>query len=498
MDSLIKLLSEFFTRYIASLHDEQAAMAKHLRSIAQCLKELASELRSDNPTEIARLRIRLASYAHRLLAVLPEHPELDQSGDHGKLLRAVEDLARRTSLEEWRTMAPGEKIAILDGIISCEHMILVAAEFCEDPVGTQSSRLFRTKPAKATVPEKTTVLAVSFQPPRETGVRRFLSASPQSFNEEFYTYFIETIDRARSELYITGSGFDCLIPRGFEIAEAMCRGMRRALERGVSIVRVQSTSTVSMHYVSMLGALLDDWPHQFRLFLRDASDAADWCVIDPQLRDQCVVEWSSSSIVRFGSKEANLASTAFFDCNNPEFAQTIHAKITELTKPPLSTRIETAKMLEERTRSRELYFAYGSNMSRTQMKTRVPNAIFIGIGTIDGYTLTFNRKGSYRPGGVASIVAAKGERVYGVVWEISSDELRRLDIEEDPAAYARHPMAVALETDIAYMCHVYVAYPQGDVAPDPHYLELIISAAREVGLPADYVEKLCRWRDRLA
>ena len=85
----------------------------------------------------------------------------------------------------------------------------------------------------------------------------------------------------------------------------------------------------------------------------------------------------------------------------------------------------------------ELYFSFGSNMDREQMKQRVPQAEYVGVGYVPDHDLVFNRKGSYRPGGVASIVPMPGVRAYGVVWAISPEELAEMDRVEDPTAYER-------------------------------------------------------------
>lgn len=142
----------------------------------------------------------------------------------------------------------------------------------------------------------------------------------------------------------------------------------------------------------------------------------------------------------------------------------------------------------------ELYFAFGSNMDRDQMKKRTPRAEYIGVSFIPNHDLVFNRKGSYRPGGVASIIPKDGVNVYGVVWAISSEELLEMDRLEDPEAYERIQKNVITDDGEELTCHVYVAFPQGNIEADQDYLELIISAANSAKLPQHWIERIEQYR----
>lgn len=137
------------------------------------------------------------------------------------------------------------------------------------------------------------------------------------------------------------------------------------------------------------------------------------------------------------------------------------------------------------------YFAYGSNMSLQQMRSRAPSAERVGVAVMKDHELVFNRRGTYRVGGVASVVPARGQRVYGLVWKLSLLDLQRLDEVEDPQAYRR------LKTHVYFLdgraldeCYIYEAIPEGVFAPDKDYAKLLVDAANEAGLPTEYVEYL--------
>ena len=141
----------------------------------------------------------------------------------------------------------------------------------------------------------------------------------------------------------------------------------------------------------------------------------------------------------------------------------------------------------------ELYFSFGSNMDREQMKKRTPLAEYVGVGHVVDHDLVFNRKGSYRPGGVASIVPKAGVNAYGVIWAISDDELAEMDrIETLRLMSAWEKWLLGKMERISRQ--VYVAFPQGNILADQPYLELIIAAAEKANLPTEWIERLRKYR----
>jgi gamma-glutamylcyclotransferase (GGCT)/AIG2-like uncharacterized protein YtfP len=85
-----------------------------------------------------------------------------------------------------------------------------------------------------------------------------------------------------------------------------------------------------------------------------------------------------------------------------------------------------------------LYFAYGSNLNRADMRIRCPNARPATRARLDGWRLTFR--------GVADIEPAEGRTVHGALWWVSGDDLRSLDrYEGAPSNYRQTPVGV--ETD---------------------------------------------------
>ncbi|BDR76160.1 gamma-glutamylcyclotransferase family protein [Clostridium tetani] len=120
----------------------------------------------------------------------------------------------------------------------------------------------------------------------------------------------------------------------------------------------------------------------------------------------------------------------------------------------------------------KLYGAYGSNMNLEQMNDRCPKAMVVGNGILEGYKLTF--RGKYK--GVANIEPCKGRSVPIVLWEITQDYERALDLYEGyPRLYVKKEVEVKVK-DKLIKAMVYIMtseYTNMAVAPTEYYFNLI-------------------------
>lgn len=137
-----------------------------------------------------------------------------------------------------------------------------------------------------------------------------------------------------------------------------------------------------------------------------------------------------------------------------------------------------------------LYFAYGANMCRDELTKRVGEPEFVGVGKLRDYRLAFNREGSFRPGGVASVVPVEGSHVYGIVWRLNEQQMMVLDAIENMVAYGRFTRAVEIDGIGLKECDCYITYPKGDFTPGQAYLDIILKAAREHAFPDHYIQDL--------
>ena len=137
------------------------------------------------------------------------------------------------------------------------------------------------------------------------------------------------------------------------------------------------------------------------------------------------------------------------------------------------------------------YFAYGSNMSRAQVRQRAGEPTEEKIARLENYQLNFDkvaRGGS----GTANLVVAEGQAVYGVLYRLSEQQLKALDrFEGVPEHYRRSEVNVVDEQGNKIAAQVYLARKlRKGLKPDRSYLQRILQGAEGHHLPADYLEQL--------
>jgi hypothetical protein len=135
-----------------------------------------------------------------------------------------------------------------------------------------------------------------------------------------------------------------------------------------------------------------------------------------------------------------------------------------------------------------LYFAYGSNMSRTIMRRHAPAARPAGVAELAGYCFFITADG------YASIKPAPGQNVHGVLWRLSPRDRVGLDAWENIEGGLCRAVTLPVRSGGRRMTAlVYIARQSGEGKPKPGYMELVIAAARAWGLPPDYLRSLQRW-----
>jgi hypothetical protein len=146
-----------------------------------------------------------------------------------------------------------------------------------------------------------------------------------------------------------------------------------------------------------------------------------------------------------------------------------------------------------------LYFAHGSNLDRPQMLVRCAGARYVGNARLPGYRLCFPRRSAVRASAIASIEPAKGQGVWGALYEVDQAGLDRLDIAEgclpnrDPAANTSRRMTVKVERPDAGAAEAYVhiASPGANPGlPSVGYMLVLIRAAVSLGMPEEFLKEL--------
>jgi gamma-glutamylcyclotransferase (GGCT)/AIG2-like uncharacterized protein YtfP len=139
------------------------------------------------------------------------------------------------------------------------------------------------------------------------------------------------------------------------------------------------------------------------------------------------------------------------------------------------------------------YFAYGANMHPVLMAERVPGAVSMGPGRLDGYSLAFNVYSTVWEGGAANLEPDEDDRVWGVLWDVPEQEKRNLDAYQGhPTFFRREEVQVEGLKGPVVAWTYRVAHQSGFIRPTDAYLNRITSAIRMMGLPPEALDVVDR------
>ncbi len=139
--------------------------------------------------------------------------------------------------------------------------------------------------------------------------------------------------------------------------------------------------------------------------------------------------------------------------------------------------------------------AYGSNLLLARMHGRAPSAEPVTTVRLPGYALRFHKRGRDGSGKADAFFTGRGQDVVcGVVYELSPADKAALDLAEGLGRdYFEHPVELTGGDGTGFHASVYTASPSmidGRLVPFSWYKEMVVSGAREHGLPAQYVAAL--------
>ncbi len=117
-----------------------------------------------------------------------------------------------------------------------------------------------------------------------------------------------------------------------------------------------------------------------------------------------------------------------------------------------------------------IYFAYGSNLFREQMKTRCPMAEPIRAAKLEGYRLVFVGYSKQWGGGVASVKPCDKSSVQGALYRLTASDEEALDRYEGVPSgfYVKKFLDIGGENALVYICAHELEKP-----PSKLYLETI-------------------------
>ena len=125
-----------------------------------------------------------------------------------------------------------------------------------------------------------------------------------------------------------------------------------------------------------------------------------------------------------------------------------------------------------------LYFAYGSNIDTGAMARRCPRSVAIGPARLARHRLAAMREGWL------TVVRDQRQTVHGVLWNLALSDAPALDRYEDVGRglYRKALQSVATSAG-AKRALIYFGANAGPGIVPPDYIEAIIAAARQWGLP---------------
>ncbi|XP_005184303.1 gamma-glutamylcyclotransferase-like isoform X2 [Musca domestica] len=153
------------------------------------------------------------------------------------------------------------------------------------------------------------------------------------------------------------------------------------------------------------------------------------------------------------------------------------------------------------------YFGFGSNMLSKRLHLQNPTAVRIGPGKLENFRLDFNLFTDRWYGACATIVANKGEHVWGAIWELDESDKEHLDNQEGVHQGIYTPITVSVycpPLDTMVECRAYQLVEQPDTnlhslstneipqdrLASSTYLKSLVKGAIESEIPFEYVDWL--------
>ena len=139
--------------------------------------------------------------------------------------------------------------------------------------------------------------------------------------------------------------------------------------------------------------------------------------------------------------------------------------------------------------SKTMYFAYGSNLSISQMDKRCPDNIPLNVGRLNGYVWIISNRG------YANVIKSESDYVLGRIYKISKRDEARLDKSEGVkslnSGYDKKMLSIIID-GVSCDCLVYVDPITQEGPPKNEYIDRINLGLADSKFPTEYVEKYIR------
>lgn len=131
----------------------------------------------------------------------------------------------------------------------------------------------------------------------------------------------------------------------------------------------------------------------------------------------------------------------------------------------------------------KLYIIYGRHLSKNHMRKYCQTANPIAVATLKDYQLVFQSR-EYGAGAIANVIPAMGQEVPVVIWELSEQDERHMDIDQGTGEGLRRKETVDIEVNgKTLQAQIYVMDPGPYGVPTDRYLQPMVEGYRDFGLP---------------
>jgi len=132
-----------------------------------------------------------------------------------------------------------------------------------------------------------------------------------------------------------------------------------------------------------------------------------------------------------------------------------------------------------------IIFQYGSNMSKQRIEQRVGSIIDLGRHDLKGYSLVFDVFSVNNNCGVANIIADETGLVIGRLFELTKEQLVKLDVFEGIKQGQYKKCKVG-----DFQTYVSIPKTSKHFLPSDEYLNFIITGLEEIEAPNSYKDTI--------
>jgi gamma-glutamylcyclotransferase len=325
-----------------------------------------------------------------------------------------------------------------------------------------------------TTAERLTAVGISPAP------SKLYDLSTEEGEERFYRELTESIKRAKTVVYRSGRGFTDEPQKSYIRDIIMAEDT--ALKRGVEIVRIQTADRVSKEWAEQYARLMEKHPGNLRVYA-DFKDPrlVNVSLIDPDGSEPEIGILFESTVVAGRPSYPADAAISIFGANR--VARSIHGQFDSWIS---NLRILDAEALKDLSHS-YLYFAYGANMSPSQMRQRCPGAARIGTAIAYGWNRNFRVVAPHMGSKAAAAGIEKNDDpttyIEGVVYDLTAEEKRAID-EIEAGGYKPDEISFKLGgKHVKGFTHMPIHLSsETDLTPTQEYIESIVEGAETNGL----------------